>query len=176
MVQARAVNIRSGWKSLFTVFTIAASDTDGTAPFLRSASPQAAPDRRPAAEAIVRLAFEIVAMIMKDYFHLICDGFFVECVNCLIAYGNNRHFRDFSFKAIESLGFCAEQLAGGHIPASGYSSPAGSAASPAAVFTDSEAHLRFWFPILTGLSCIISHPHIDVRTKCVLSYAALPVS
>lgn len=74
MVQARAVNIKSGWKSLFGVFLIAASDSD---------------------EGIVRLAFETVAMVMRDYFPHISNGFFVDCVNCLIAYGNNRHFRDF---------------------------------------------------------------------------------
>ena len=161
MVQARAVNIKSGWKSLFGVFLIAASDND---------------------ESIVRLAFDTVTMIMRDYFQHICNGFFVDCVNCLIAYGNNRHFRDFryahripgllslpspltcsccSFKAIEQLGFCAEQLANGKIAITDLD------ASPATKASDSEPHLRFWFPILTGLSCIVSHPHVDVRTKYV---------
>lgn len=75
-----------------------------------------------------------------------------------------------SYKAIEQLGFCAEQLANGKITITEMPfSPAPAAPSPATEVTNSEPHLRFWFPILTGLSCIISHPHVDVRTK----YAAL---
>lgn len=28
-----------------------------------------------------------------------------------------------------------------------------------------QVHVRAWFPILTGLASIVSHPHIDVRTR-----------
>lgn len=32
-------------------------------------------------------------------------------------------------------------------------------------FYDSMPHLAVWFPIFTGLSNIIAHPHIDVRSR-----------
>lgn len=35
------------------------------------------------------------------------------------------------------------------------------------VFTDEDAHIKYWFPVLTGFSEIVSHPHIDVRTMYV---------
>lgn len=37
------------------------------------------------------------------------------------------------------------------------------------VFTDEDSHIKYWFPVLTGFSEIVSHPHIDVRTMCVAS-------
>jgi brefeldin A-inhibited guanine nucleotide-exchange protein len=32
MIKSRAMNIKSGWKSIFIAFTVAASDHDGTSP------------------------------------------------------------------------------------------------------------------------------------------------
>jgi hypothetical protein len=34
-----------------------------------------------------------VETIMKKFFSLIADAFFVECVSCLAAYGNNNYFK-----------------------------------------------------------------------------------
>jgi hypothetical protein len=45
-------------------------------------------------EKIVRLAFELVESIMSKHFKLIADSFFVECVNCLIAFAKAQHFKD----------------------------------------------------------------------------------
>ena len=53
MVLARVANVKSGWKTMFMVFTTAASDE----------SPQ-----------IVRLAFETIEKIVREYFHYITGG------------------------------------------------------------------------------------------------------
>lgn len=45
-------------------------------------------------EKIVRLAFELLETIMSKHFKLIADSFFVECVNCLIAFAKAHHFKD----------------------------------------------------------------------------------
>lgn len=50
MVLARVANVKSGWKSVFMVFTTAAADE----------SPQ-----------IVRLAFDTVEKIVREHFHYI---------------------------------------------------------------------------------------------------------
>jgi hypothetical protein len=50
MVLARVASIKSGWKTMFMVFTTAASDE----------SPQ-----------IVRLAFDTIEKIVREYFHYI---------------------------------------------------------------------------------------------------------
>jgi brefeldin A-inhibited guanine nucleotide-exchange protein len=198
MVLAQAQNIKSGWKSIFAVLSVAATDTN---------------------EKIVRLAFELVESIMSKHFKLIADSFFVECVNCLIAFAKAQHFKDVSQKALASMVFCAGQLAGGNVcplrkielatgestessssslsssgkdkeklqeddgehrdeeegrneeegdEASSSPSPSSSSSSSSSevqyVFTDEDVHIKYWFPVLTGFSEVVTHPHIDVRT------------
>jgi brefeldin A-inhibited guanine nucleotide-exchange protein len=97
MVLARVANVKSGWKSMFMVFTTAASDE----------SPQ-----------IVRLAFDTVEKIVREHFHYITETettTFTDCVNCLIAFTNNPHSLDVSLNAIAFLRFCALALAQGDI-------------------------------------------------------------
>ncbi|PSC72251.1 brefeldin A-inhibited guanine nucleotide-exchange 2-like [Micractinium conductrix] len=97
MVLARVGNVKSGWKSMFMVFTTAASDE----------SPQ-----------IVRLAFDTVEKIVREHFHFITETettTFTDCVNCLIAFTNNPHSLDVSLNAIAFLRFCALALAEGDI-------------------------------------------------------------
>lgn len=159
MVQAQAQNMKSGWKSIFAVLSFAATDTN---------------------EKIVRLAFELVESIMSKHFKLIADSFFVECVNCLIAFAKAQHFKDISQKALASMVFCAGQLAGGNVcplrkvnvaEESAYALRSGDDEETEEevrdthyVFTDEDAHIKYWFPVLTGFSEVVSHPHIDVRT------------
>jgi brefeldin A-inhibited guanine nucleotide-exchange protein len=97
MVLARVANVRSGWKSVFMVFTAAASDD----------SPH-----------IVRLAFDTVERIVREHFHYITETentTFTDCVNCLVAFTNNPHSLDVSLNAIAFLRFCAIQLAEGDV-------------------------------------------------------------
>jgi brefeldin A-inhibited guanine nucleotide-exchange protein len=159
MIHARASNVKSGWKSIFAVFKVAAGDPE---------------------ESIVALAFATVETIMKQFFTLIAESFFVECVSCLAAYGNNNLFKDIGLRAIASLQYCADQLASGAVCELDVPSQVaryGANPTPADIvaaderelptayrFTDSEQHMALWFPILTGLAAVIAHPHIDVRT------------
>jgi len=144
MVLARSHNIKSGWKSIFVVFGVAATDHD---------------------EAIVRLAFDMVQEITQKYFHMVADSFFVDCVNCLVAYGNGVIFIDVASKAIDQLSQCAKNLAEGKIVAI---EPV-STTHPKVVFTENDRHLSLWFPVLTGLSGIVAHSHIDIRTSALRS-------
>ena len=145
MILARSENIKSGWKSIFMVFTLVGNESD---------------------ESIVFLAFDMLSKILEKYFHLISFTFFVECVNCLVAFSKNIHFKETSIKAIKLLGNCADQLASGNVlPLEDILVTSDN--SSMIIFTDNENHLRYWFPILTGLSEVISHPHIDVRTHAL---------
>jgi hypothetical protein len=75
--------------------------------------------------------------------------------------------------------FCAGQLAGGNVcplrkvdvaEESAYALRGGDDEEAEEVrdthyvFTDEDAHIKYWFPVLTGFSEVVSHPHIDVRT------------
>lgn len=97
MVLARVKNVKSGWKSMFMVYTTAASDDS---------------------QMIVRLAFETIEKIVREHFDFITETevtTFTDCVNCLIAFTNNPHSLDVSLNAIAFLRFCAMKLAEGAI-------------------------------------------------------------
>lgn len=97
MVFARVNNVKSGWKSMFMVFTTAASDERQT---------------------IVRMAFDTIEKIVRDYFDFITETeitTFTDCVNCLIAFTNNPHSLDVALNAVAFLRFCAMKLAEGAI-------------------------------------------------------------
>lgn len=97
MVFSRVNNVKSGWKSMFMVFTTAASDERQT---------------------IVRMAFDTIEKIVRDYFDFITETeitTFTDCVNCLIAFTNNPHSLDVALNAVAFLRFCAMKLAEGAI-------------------------------------------------------------
>ncbi|EFN54845.1 hypothetical protein CHLNCDRAFT_35815 [Chlorella variabilis] len=159
MVLARVANVKSGWKSMFMVFTTAASDE----------SPQ-----------IVRLAFDTVEKIVREHFHYItgtraCRGrgwqtettTFTDCVNCLIAFTNNPHSLDVSLNAIAFLRFCAMALAEGDIgdlsPGSAAAAHGGRGGGGRIRFTDKDEHMYFWFPLLAGLSELTFDPRPEIR-------------
>ena len=111
MVLGRVANIKSGWKSVFMVFTTAAGDE----------SPH-----------IVRLAFDTVEKIVRDHFRHITETettTFTDCVNCLVAFTNNPHSLDVSLNSIAFLRFCAMELAEGDIGELGLPEGAGAGAA-----------------------------------------------
>ncbi|KAG2437305.1 hypothetical protein HXX76_005962 [Chlamydomonas incerta] len=97
MILARVTNVKSGWKSMFMVFTTAANDRD---------------------PMIVRLAFDTIEKIVREHFTHITETettTFTDCVNCLIAFTNNPHSLDVALNSIAFLRFCAMKLAEGAI-------------------------------------------------------------
>eukprot|EP00899_Mesostigma_viride_P004348 jgi/Mesvir1/13914/Mv16037-RA.1 len=182
MVYARVKNVKSGWKSMFMVFTTAASDDQ---------------------KAIVQLAFETVEKIVREYFSYITETestTFTDCVNCLIAFTNTPFNEDVSLNAIAFLRFCALRLAEGSLgnledasaamggdqsqsqltsrtsldqgqgangaPSGG---PLPDPSSPSAVtcFTDKDTHMYFWFPLLAGLSELTFDPRPSIRKSAL---------
>eukprot|EP01097_Dermamoeba_algensis_P006564 TRINITY_DN4101_c0_g1_i2.p1 TRINITY_DN4101_c0_g1~~TRINITY_DN4101_c0_g1_i2.p1 ORF type:complete len:1325 (+),score=338.62 TRINITY_DN4101_c0_g1_i2:566-3976(+) len=133
MIYSRAGNIKSGWKSIFTVFSFSSNESD---------------------VHLVSLAFSSVEMVIRKHFPLISESFFVECVNCLIAFANNSASKDISMKAIDLIEYCAKQLVEGKV----------CALEAGGLFVDRDNHLKLWFPIFTGLTRTISHPNMEVRT------------
>ncbi|KAH9302370.1 hypothetical protein KI387_013953, partial [Taxus chinensis] len=162
MVLARVNNIKSGWKSMFMVFTIAATDNH---------------------KNIVLLAFETIEKIVRDYFPYITETettTFTDCVNCLIAFMNTKFNKDISLNAIAFLRFCALKLAEGRVISSvknkdkeksgklGIPLVAGSNGSiDSSKFTDKDDHLYFWFPLLAGFSKLTFDPRPDIRKSAL---------
>ncbi|KAL7121167.1 hypothetical protein ACP275_02G166600 [Erythranthe tilingii] len=156
MVLSRVDNVKSGWKSMFMVFTTAAYDDH---------------------KNIVLLAFEITEKIVRDYFSYITETettTFTDCVNCLIAFTNTRFNREISLNAIGFLRFCAAKLAEGNLgeETSGrisQSSPQkgketqGDNGEP----TEKVDHLYLWFPLLAGLSELSFDPRPEIRKSAL---------
>ncbi|CBI38863.3 unnamed protein product, partial [Vitis vinifera] len=163
MVLSRVNNVKSGWKSMFMVFTTAAYDDH---------------------KNIVLLAFEIIEKIVRDYFPYITETettTFTDCVNCLIAFTNSRFNKEISLNAIAFLRFCAAKLAEGDLGSSsrnrdkeapGKITPS----SPQAgkdrkhdngELTDRDDHLYFWFPLLAGLSELSFDPRPEIRKSAL---------
>ncbi|KAM7476342.1 hypothetical protein LguiB_023585 [Lonicera macranthoides] len=162
MVLSRVNNVKSGWKSMFMVFTTAAYDDH---------------------KNIVLLAFEIIEKIIRDYFLYITETettTFTDCVNCLIAFTNSRFNKDISLNAIAFLRFCATKLAEGDLSSSSKNKKENSEKiSPSlplngkdrkyenGELTDKGDHLYFWFPLLAGLSELSFDPRPEIRKSAL---------
>ncbi|CAL2241388.1 unnamed protein product [Prunus armeniaca] len=163
MVLSRVNNVKSGWKSMFMVFTTAAYDDH---------------------KNIVLLAFEIIEKIIRDYFPYITETettTFTDCVNCLIAFTNSRFNKDISLNAIAFLRFCATKLADGGLGSSsrnkdkeafGKISPSSPQAGKDGKqengeMPDKDDHLYFWFPLLAGLSELSFDPRPEIRKSAL---------
>ncbi|GMP61785.1 hypothetical protein CsSME_00024113 [Camellia sinensis var. sinensis] len=163
MVLSRVNNVKSGWKSMFMVFTTAAYD-----------------DHR----NIVLLAFEIIEKIVRDYFPYITETestTFTDCVNCLIAFTNTRFSKGISLNAIAFLRFCAAKLAEGDLGSSSRNKEkeASGKIYPSSPqngkdrkqnngdLTVKDDHLYFWFPLLAGLSELSFDPRAEIRKSAL---------
>ncbi|XP_071724366.1 LOW QUALITY PROTEIN: brefeldin A-inhibited guanine nucleotide-exchange protein 2-like [Rutidosis leptorrhynchoides] len=161
MVLSRVNNVKSGWKSMFMVFTTAAYDDH---------------------KNIVLLAFEIIEKIIRDYFPYITETettTFTDCVNCLVAFTNSRFDNEISLNAIGFLRFCAAKLAQGDLGSKnkeketpGKSSPPSPQAGKEDIkenggLSDKENHLYFWFPLLAGLSELSFDPRPEIRKSAL---------
>uniref|UniRef100_A0A803NXA6 SEC7 domain-containing protein n=1 Tax=Cannabis sativa TaxID=3483 RepID=A0A803NXA6_CANSA len=163
MVLSRVNNVKSGWKSMFMVFTTAAYDDH---------------------KNIVLLAFEITEKIIRDYFPYITETettTFTDCVNCLVAFTNSRFNKDISLNAISFLQFCATKLAQGDLGSCARNnvkdgSLLNSPHSPQAgkdgkednrEINDKDDNLYFWFPLLAGLSELSFDPRPEIRKSAL---------
>ncbi|KAH0458137.1 hypothetical protein IEQ34_013452 [Dendrobium chrysotoxum] len=148
MVLSRVSNVKSGWKSVFKVFTIAAADERKT---------------------IVLLTFETMEKIVRDYFPYITETettTFTDCVKCLITFTNSKFNNDASLNAIAFLRFCAVKLAEGGLVCYDKNNECNHAngdVSEGNISNYKDNHIYFWVPLLAGLSKLTSDPRTTIR-------------
>ncbi|KAI3511298.1 hypothetical protein L1887_18447 [Cichorium endivia] len=140
MTKSKVGSIKSGWRSVFMVFTAAANDE---------------------METIVESAFENVEQVILEHFDQVVGDCFMDCVNCLISFANSKSSHRISLKAIALLRICEDRLAEGLIP--------GGILKPINTNVDSNYDIteHYWFPMLAGLSDLTSDPRHEV-SKCAL--------
>lgn len=140
MIKSKVGSIKSGWRSVFMIFTAAADDE---------------------LEPIVDSAFENVEQVILEHFDQVVGDCFMDCVNCLIGFANNKCSPRISLKAIALLRICEDRLAEGLIP--------GGALKPVDVSVDTNLDVteHYWFPMLAGLSDLTLDSRLEVR-NCAL--------
>ncbi|CAN8102030.1 unnamed protein product [Discula destructiva] len=83
MIQIRAENVRSGWRTMFGIFTVAARDPN---------------------ESIVNMAYENVLKVYKSRFGVvISQGAFTDLIVCLTEFSKNMKYQKKSLQAMETL-------------------------------------------------------------------------
>lgn len=158
MVSSKVKNVKSGWKSMFMVFTTAAYDDH---------------------KSIVLLGFDIMERILRDYFPYITEtetNTFTDCVNCLVAFTNSRINREISLTAIGFLRFCARKLAEGDLGSSarnkekevsGTMKPGRDGKLENGELHEKDENLYLWFPLLAGLSELSFDPRPEIRESAL---------
>ncbi|XP_020095997.1 brefeldin A-inhibited guanine nucleotide-exchange protein 5 [Ananas comosus] len=140
MIKSKVGSIKSGWRSVFMIFTAAADDD---------------------LESIVENAFENVEQVILEHFDQVVGDCFMDCVNCLIGFANNKSSPRISLKAIALLRICEDRLAEGFVP--------GGAIKPidSGLESNTDVTEHYWFPMLAGLSDLTLDSRSEVR-NCAL--------
>ncbi|KAI5847008.1 hypothetical protein BZA05DRAFT_341253 [Tricharina praecox] len=144
MLQARGDNIRSGWGTMFGVFTTAAKETY---------------------PSIVNQAFDSVKKIYRDRFGVIVQqGTFPDMIICLTQFAKNQRFQKISLQAIETLkGTVPVMLACPECPLS----QAEPDSAPARTVND-DPMVKFWFPVLFAFHDILmTGEDLEARTRAL---------
>lgn len=140
LIKSKVGSIKSGWRCVFMIFTAAADDEN---------------------EHIVESAFENVEQVILEHFDQVVGDCFMDCVNCLIGFANNKCTPRISLKAIALLRICEDRLAEGFIP--------GGSVKPLDVLPEANFDVteHYWFPMLAGLSDLTLDSRPEVR-HCAL--------
>ncbi|MCJ1421439.1 guanine nucleotide exchange protein for ADP-robosylation factor [Xylographa parallela] len=154
MIQARGDNIRSGWKTMFGVFTVAARE-----PY----------------ETLVNVAFEQVIQIYTTRFGVvISQGAFADLVVCLTEFSKNLKFQKKSLQAIETLkSTVPRMLKTPECPLShradvlGHNGTHENAIVPRTASRQTQEE-QFWFPVLFAFhDVLMTGDDLEVRSQAL---------
>ncbi|KAL2867173.1 Arf family guanine nucleotide exchange factor SEC7 [Aspergillus lucknowensis] len=153
MIQARGDNIRSGWKTMFGVFSFAARE-----PY----------------EGIVNMAFEHVTQIYNTRFGVvITQGAFPDLIVCLTEFSKNMRFQKKSLQAIELLkSTVSKMLRTPECPLSHRGTPSEGfhedATNLSQQLTRQSKEEQFWYPILIAFQDILmTGDDLEARSRAL---------
>ncbi|KAF2723387.1 hypothetical protein K431DRAFT_283187 [Polychaeton citri CBS 116435] len=153
MIQARGDMIRSGWRTMFGVFTVAARE-----PY----------------ESIVNLAFDNVTQVYNERFGVvISQGAFADLLVCLTEFSKNIKFQKKSLQAIETLrSSVPKMLRTPECPLSVKTAPDAKEAETAHGIpkqpTQQTQEEQYWFPILFAFNNVLmTGEDLEVRSRAL---------
>ena len=151
MIQARGDNIRSGWKTMFGVFTVAAGEQY---------------------EAIVNIAFDYTTQIYSTRFGVvISQGAFPDLIRCLKEFSKNLRFQKKSLQAIELLKSTVPKmlktpecpLSRRHMKQAEQMNGIASSIKQPSAQTEEE---QFWYPVLMAYQDVLmTGEDLEVRSR-----------
>ncbi|RMZ84237.1 hypothetical protein DV738_g828, partial [Chaetothyriales sp. CBS 135597] len=155
MIQARGDNIRSGWKSMFGVFTVAASEKY---------------------ESIVSIAFDYTHQIYNTRFGVvISQAAFPDLIVCLTEFSKNLKFQKKSLQAIELLKSTVPKMLQtpecplSHRHSSNGSNGAENGLVPGLKQPSSQTEEeQFWYPVLIAYQDVLmTGEDLEVRSRAL---------
>jgi brefeldin A-inhibited guanine nucleotide-exchange protein len=154
MIQTRGENIRSGWKTMFGVFTVAA---------------------REKYEGLVNLAFDYTNQIYNDRFGVvITQGAFADLIVCLTEFAKNLKFQKKSLQAIETLkSTVPKMLKTPECPLSrrhgkAYDQKSNGTSPGVKQPTPQSEEEQFWYPVLISYQDILmTGEDLEVRSRAL---------
>ncbi|MCJ1309545.1 guanine nucleotide exchange protein for ADP-robosylation factor [Agyrium rufum] len=154
MIQARGENIRSGWKTMFGVFTVAARE-----PY----------------EALVNLAFDNVTSVYNTRFGMvISQGAFADLIVCLTEFSKNLKFQKKSLQAIEMLkSTVPKMLKTPECPLSHKKDAVIPGSTPESAASQRQTtrqtqEEQFWFPVLFAFhDVLMTGDDLEVRSQAL---------
>ncbi|EJT78155.1 transporter SEC7 [Gaeumannomyces tritici R3-111a-1] len=154
MIQARGENIRSGWRTMFGVFTIAARDPS---------------------ESIVNMAYENVTQVYKTRFGVvISQGAFTDLIVCLTEFSKNMKFQKKSLQSMETLkSIIPRMLKAPECPLSHKSASSAPGApeppvKPSGQQSRTSVEEAYWFPVLFAFhDVLMTGEDLEVRSNAL---------
>lgn len=147
MLQARYQNLRSGWRTIFAVFSAAS---------------------KVQTERIANYAFELITLVYKSHFGLVVKyGSFADLTSCITDFCKVQKFQKISLQAIEMVrGLVGKMLECPEtvLPLANVEDGGGNINGQTAVNANDDPMLKYWLPVLNSFyEIIMTGEDLEVR-------------
>lgn len=153
MIQARPHHIRSGWKTMLSVFATGACESS---------------------ESIVHMTFDIVRSVTNERFgDIVANGTFPDYISCLVEFSKNQKFQKISLPALDMIkGTIPKmlELASKTTPLEITDAHALNTTTNVPMQASGDDFLiKFWFAVLYGLKeVVMQSDDVEVRKRALV--------
>ncbi|RCI05462.1 guanine nucleotide exchange protein for ADP-robosylation factor [Rhizopus stolonifer] len=148
MIQARSHHLRSGWKTMLSVFATGACEVS---------------------ESIVHMTFDIVRSVTNERFgDIVANGTFPDYISCLVEFSKNQKFQKISLPALDMIkGTIPKMLGIANTPLEINDVHASTTSTVQA--SGDDFLIKFWFAVLYGLKEIVMQSDdVEVRKRALV--------
>ncbi|KAI8372400.1 hypothetical protein BD560DRAFT_394838 [Blakeslea trispora] len=150
MIQARAHHLKSGWKTMLSVFGAGACESS---------------------ESIVQMTFDIVRSVTNERFgDIVSNGTFPDYISCLVEFSKNQKFQKISLPALDMIKGTIPKM----LDITNKSTPLEIDDVHAATLSTMQASgddflIKFWFAVLFGLKeVVMQSDDVEVRKRALM--------